>query len=69
MTELNLTGGQILDIMSALFDREDEAYENGDETLATYWANMAMQFAHLNEKLEERPGEKREATLVLVDAQ
>ena len=68
MTELNLTHGQILDIMSALFDREDEAYENGDETLAAYWTNIAMQFAHLNEKLEERPGEKREATLVLVDA-
>lgn len=68
MTELNLTHGQILDIMGALFDREDEAHDNGDEALAVYWANMAMQFAQLNEKLEERPGEKREATLVLVDA-
>ena len=36
MTELNLTSGQILDIMSALFDREDEAHDNGDEQLAVY---------------------------------
>ena len=68
MTQLNLTHGQILDIMELLFDREDEAHDNGDESLAVYWANMAMQFAQLNEKLEERPGEKREATLVLLDA-
>lgn len=68
MTELNLTHGQILDIMSVLFDREDEAHDNGDEQLAVYWASMALQFAQLNEKLEERPGEKREATLVLIDA-
>ena len=68
MTQLNLTRGQILDIMVLLFDREDEAYDNGDEPLAVYWANMAMQFAQLNEKLEERPGEKREATLILVDS-
>jgi hypothetical protein len=29
---------------------------------------MAIQFSHLNEKLEERPGEKREAILVLIDS-
>lgn len=68
MTQLNLTHEQILDIMGSLFDREDEAYVNGDERLAAYYANIAMQFSKLIEKLEERPGEKREATLVLMDA-
>lgn len=68
MTQLNLTHGQILDLVEALFDREDEARDNGDEGLAGYYANMALQFSKLNEKLEERPGEKREAVLVLVDA-
>lgn len=68
MTQLNLTHGQILDIVEALFDREDEAHDTGDEGLAGYYANMALQFSKLIEKLEERPGEKREATLVLVDA-
>ena len=68
MTELNLTHGQILDIVESLFDREDEARDNGDDGLASYYANMAVQFSYLNEKLEDRPGEKREATLVLIDS-
>lgn len=68
MTQLNLTHGQILDIVEALFDREDGARDTGDEGIAAYYANIAMQFSKLIEKLEERPGEKREATLVLMDA-
>lgn len=67
MTQLNLTHGQILDIVETLFDREDEARDTGDEGLASYYSNMALQFSKLIEKLEERPGERREATLVLVE--
>jgi hypothetical protein len=65
MTQLNLTSGQILDIMEALRHKLINALNNEDEHLAVYYDNMIKQFEDVYDKLQELPGEKREAHLIL----
>jgi hypothetical protein len=65
MTQLSLTSGQILDIMESLRCKLISALNIGDEHLATYYENMIKQFEDVYDKLQELPGEKREAHLIL----
>jgi len=64
-TSVSLTYGQLLDVIGSLVDREDKAVVNEDSQLAQYYRDIAYQFAEVLEKLEELPGEQREANLVL----
>lgn len=65
MTSISLTYGQISEIVGSLVDREFKAVDNEDPQLAQYYRDIAIQFATVLEKLEELPGEQREANLVL----
>lgn len=65
MTTISLTYGQITEIVGSLVDRESKAVDNEDPHLAQYYRDIAIQFATVLEKLEELPGEQREANLVL----
>jgi hypothetical protein len=68
MTTLTLTSGEILDIISALKSKETTADFNEDYFLAAYYSNLASQFSQLNQHLQSRPGERRQANLVLIDS-
>jgi hypothetical protein len=66
MTNISLTSGEILDIMSALEVQEDKAYfVKNDPQLSVYYLHMIQQFQMIYDKLQELPGEKRVANLVL----
>ena len=65
MTNISLTYGQISEIVGSLVDREFKAVDNEDPQLAQYYRDIAIQFATVLEKLEQLPGEQREANLVL----
>lgn len=64
-TSVSLTHGQLLDVIGSLVDREDQAVVNEDPQLAKYYRDIAMQFAIVEDKLQELPGEQREANLIL----
>ncbi len=66
MTTIELTSGQIQDIISALEKCENDAYFNkNDAHLADYYMSMENQFELVLEKLYEIAPEKRVANLVL----
>lgn len=65
MTSISFTSGELMDIISALEVRENQAYDGGDPHLAAYYMHMAAQFERINDRLSERPGEYRVAELVL----
>ena len=65
MTTISLTYGQISEIVGSLVDREFKAVDNEDPQLAQYYRDIAIQFATVLEKLDQLPGEQREANLVL----
>ena len=65
-TCISLTSGQIYDVISSLIDRETTAVNYDQPHLAEYYRNIAYQFAVLEEKLKERPGEERVANLMLI---
>lgn len=67
LTTLSLTSGQILNIMQLLEEQEDSHEDVGNLSIAAYYWGLREQFNKINEKLNERPGEKREAMLVLAD--
>ena len=64
MTHISFTSGEILDIISALCDKEQEVYDN-DPMLSAYYLNMIQQFETVCQKLQDLPGEQRVANLVL----
>ena len=67
MTSISLTSGEILDIIDALEVKESEAYHvKENANLAAYYLQMINQFQRINDRLKERPGENRVATMVLV---
>lgn len=65
MTNISFTSGQILDIISALEEKEDALYDAGDKHLAAYYMNMGAQFQRIYDRLQNLPGEQRVANLVL----
>ena len=64
MTQITLTSGEILDIISVLCDEEQAVYDNSPH-LSAYYLNMVQQFEAVYNKLQELPGEKRVANLIL----
>jgi hypothetical protein len=64
MTQISLASGEILDIISVLSDKEQAVYDN-DPHLSAYYLNMVQQFEAVYNKLQELPGEKRVANLIL----
>jgi hypothetical protein len=67
MTTLTLSSGEILDIISALNKQETTADFHEDYLLAGYYSHLASQFQNLHQQLQTRPGERRQANLVLID--
>lgn len=65
MTHISLTSGEILDIITALSDKCEAAYDHENDHLAAYFMNMIQQFEEIVEKLKDFPGENRVANLVL----
>ena len=63
MTKLDLTSGQILDIIKAL---EVSESRTNDSYLQLYYFNLQNQFQSIYDKLQELPGEQRNATLALL---
>lgn len=65
MTTISFTSGQILDIISALEEKEDALYDADNKHLAAYYMNMGAQFQRVYDRLQDVVPEKRIATLVL----
>ena len=66
MTTISFTSGQIMDIISALEEKEDKIYGAGDKHLAAYYMNMGAQFERVYDRLQNLTPENRVANLVLV---
>ena len=64
MTSISLTSGEILDIITVLSNREQEVYDENPH-LSAYYLKILQQFETVFHKLEELPGEKRVANLIL----
>lgn len=66
MTTISFTSGQIMDIISALGEKENQIYDAGDKHLAAYYMNMGAQFERVYDRLQHLTPENRVANLVLV---
>jgi hypothetical protein len=64
MTSISLTSGEILDIITVLSDKEQAVYDKNPH-LSGYYLNILQQFETVFHKLNELPGEKRVANLIL----
>ena len=65
MTQISFTSGEIFDIISAIAAKCESAEESGDHHLSSYYLDMVQQFERVIDKLNELPGEKRVAHLVM----
>ena len=65
MTHISFTSGEILDIISALEIKEDQAYDNGEHHLAAYYMNLSNQFHRIYDRVKDFQPENRVANLVL----
>lgn len=64
MTSISFTSGELLDIISALEEKEN-AFFAEDYNLAAYYMNLGVQFQKVYDKLQEFVPENRVANLVL----
>jgi len=55
----------LLDIISALEEKEDSLYLAEDHNLAAYYMNLGVQFQKVYDRLQEFVPENRVANLVL----
>lgn len=62
---ISFTSGQLMDIMSALEALEEKLYHSGDRNLSLYYMQMVTRFQTMLEILEDLPGEKRVAELIV----
>lgn len=65
MTSVSLTSGQLLDIISALEEKENTLYDADNKHLAAYYMNLGVQFQRVYDRIQNLQPEKRQATLVL----
>lgn len=65
MTQISLTSGQVMDVVSALTSKGNAAFDSQDFHLADYYFKIAYQFEKVSEKLNEMIPEERVANLVL----
>jgi hypothetical protein len=64
MTQISLTSGEILDLITLLSDKEFSVYEK-DPMMSTYYLRIMQQFEDVHNKLQEFPGENRVANLIM----
>jgi hypothetical protein len=65
MTSISFTSGELLDIISALEEKENALYLAENPQLAAYYMNLGVQFQKVYDKLQEFVPENRVANLVL----
>lgn len=65
MTSVSFTSGQLLDIISALEEKENALYDADNKHLAAYYMNLGVQFQRVYDRIQDLQPEKRQATLVL----
>lgn len=65
MTQISLTSGELMDIISALEDKAEVHEEKAQFTLANYYYNILQQFDNVLQKLEDFQPENRVANLIL----
>lgn len=68
MTSVSFSSGELLDIIKSLEVMETKADFNEDYCLASYYLHLIQQFERIHDKLQEMPGEKRVAHLILAQA-
>lgn len=66
MTSVSFTSGQLLDIISALEEKEDALYDAEEHQLAAYYMNLGVQFQRVYDRIKDRAGEQQVAEMVLV---
>lgn len=67
MQTIQLTRGQILDLMSLLSDKAEDLIDNDEVRLGHYYLDMHSQFLELNNIIKRRASERQLATLVLTE--
>lgn len=65
MTQISFTSGEIYDIIDALSEKGSAAEDRGEHHLSAYYLTMVQQFEEITYKLQDMPGEKRVAHLVM----
>lgn len=65
MTSISFTSGELLDIISALEEKENALYLADNPQLSAYYMNLGVQFQRIYDKLQEFVPENRVANLVL----
>lgn len=65
MTSISFTSGELLDIISALEEKENALYLAENPQLAAYYMNLGCQFQRIYDKLQDFVPENRVANLVL----
>lgn len=65
MTSISFTSGELLDIISALEEKENALYLAEDKHLAAYYMNLGVQFQRIYDKLQDFVPENRIAHLIL----
>ncbi len=68
MQTIKLTRGQILDLMTLLTERAEDAIDNEEDTMAcNYYLDLHSQFLQLHNIIKTRASERQLATLVLTE--
>ena len=65
MTSISFTSGELLDIISALEDKENALYLAEDYYLSAYYMHLGCQFQKVYDKLKDFVPENRVANLIL----
>jgi len=65
MTSISFTSGELLDIISALEEKENALYLAENYHLSAYYMNLGVQFQRVYDKLQDFVPESRVANLVL----
>lgn len=65
MKPVSFTSGQLLDLIALLEEKEDAFYDAEEKGLAVYYMQMGVQFQRMYDRLQNLPGEKRVAELVM----
>lgn len=65
MTSISFTSGELLDIISALEEKENALYLAENYQLSAYYMSLGCQFQKVYDKLQDFVPENRVANLVL----
>lgn len=65
MKSITFTSGQLLDLIALLEEKEDALFDAENRDLSVYYMQMGVQFQRMYDRLQNLPGEKRVAELVM----